>query len=264
MYCRDCGSDIDDESRFCRKCGKKIEGHLQNVTIGNGGTPFDIKAEVPWNVGDTLKALILSVVLESLVVLLLFLIFRDPLNFTFIILSQIVASGLTLVMVWVFAIRKYKAPLRSLGLRLSFSVGQFFIVILAWLIALGLSAAYDALLYFLTREEPPVQPILDIFGENIVLAYIVIVLIAPITEEIFFRGFLYAAFRDKLGVTYGVIISSAIFGAVHLMPLLFFPLFIIGAALALLFEQRRSLVAPIIMHALNNAMALTVLYIYNS
>ena len=263
MYCKNCGNEVGDDSRFCRECGGVIKERPGNQTAADGGEPYDIEGEVPWGVADTLKALLISFGLQLVAVMLLFLIFRNPLDFTFILLSQLVASSLTLAMIWVFAIRKYKAPFSSLGLRFSFSVGQFFLVILAWVIALGLSAAYDAFLYTLTKERPPIQPILEIFGENIVLAYIVIVIVAPITEEIFFRGFLYAAFRDKLGVTYGVIISAAIFGAVHAMPLIFFPLFIIGVALAILYEQKRSLVAPILMHAINNAMALTVLYIYN-
>jgi len=263
MYCRKCGKELRGNSRYCRACGTRIDEHKSGAIATDGGLPYDIKGRVPWNVGDTLKALLISVVIETFAVFLLFFIFKNPLNFTFILLSQLVASSVTLVVVWLYAIRKYKAPFKSLGLILSFSVGQFFLVIFAWMASLGLSAGYDAILFILTNERPPQQPIMEIFGENIVLAYIVIVVIAPITEEIFFRGFLYSAFRDKLGVTYGVIISSTIFAAVHVIPLLFVPLFIIGAALALLFEQKRSLVAPILMHALNNAMALSVIYIYN-
>jgi uncharacterized protein len=86
-----------------------------------------------------------------------------------------------------------------------------------------------------------------------------VTVIAPLGEELFFRGFFYGALRNWRGPALAAILSGAVFGGVHLgsspvgylVPLAFF-----GIGLCLLYEWTGSLYPPIALHALNNSIAL--------
>ncbi|HLI48336.1 MAG TPA: CPBP family intramembrane glutamic endopeptidase [Chthonomonas sp.] len=79
--------------------------------------------------------------------------------------------------------------------------------------------------------------------------------LAPVAEETLFRGGIYASLRNRLGIGWGLTISSLLFAIAHLDPLEFVPIFFIGMALALVYEKTRSLWMSMIVHGTNNAMA---------
>jgi uncharacterized protein len=54
------------------------------------------------------------------------------------------------------------------------------------------------------------------------------VIIAPFVEESFFRGFLFAGFRQRYGYQKAAILSSAIFAAAHLQISVLVPTFLLG------------------------------------
>ena len=81
-------------------------------------------------------------------------------------------------------------------------------------------------------------------------------LVAPISEEMFFRGYVYGALRMKLPAWASILIGSAIFAAIHLLPLQMVTAFVIALVLAWLYEKSQSLVPCIILHITNNALAL--------
>lgn len=85
-------------------------------------------------------------------------------------------------------------------------------------------------------------------------------LVAPITEEVIFRGFLLNAAigYGKTAQWLAVIISSLLFSAVHMQyhsVQTFIFIFIIGIILCLARIKTRSLLAPIVLHSLNNIVA---------
>jgi membrane protease YdiL (CAAX protease family) len=85
--------------------------------------------------------------------------------------------------------------------------------------------------------------------------------VAPISEEFFFRGFFFAALRNWKGMWPAAIITGLVFGAIHigsadvalLLPLAFF-----GFALCLLRERTGSLWPCIVLHCANNSLAFGV------
>jgi len=81
------------------------------------------------------------------------------------------------------------------------------------------------------------------------------VIIAPIAEEVVFRGYLYKAFRDRFKPSYAIVLSAALFSVIHLELLAAAPLFVIGVVLAYVYEKTGNLMAPITLHVLNNAVA---------
>jgi membrane protease YdiL (CAAX protease family) len=79
-----------------------------------------------------------------------------------------------------------------------------------------------------------------------------VVVLAPLFEEFFFRGFLFQQFRRSLGAANGIMLSALVFAAVHLSMESFIPLFGLGIILAVVYHYTRSLWASIITHALWN------------
>lgn len=82
-----------------------------------------------------------------------------------------------------------------------------------------------------------------------VLSFISLVIIAPITEELIYRGYLLNHWSRIWGIYPAVIISSAIFGALHPDPL---GAAIFGIGMSILYLKTQSLYVPIIAHALYN------------
>jgi membrane protease YdiL (CAAX protease family) len=96
---------------------------------------------------------------------------------------------------------------------------------------------------------------------NLVLVVVIIAVLAPLGEELLFRGYVFAALRNWKGFLPAAIITGLIFGAVHIgsSPIGYaLPLACFGFGLCLLYQWTGSLYPCIALHALNNAFALGV------
>lgn len=118
---------------------------------------------------------------------------------------------------------------------------------------------------------PAVGPAHPIIGElasgDPVLVILILLLgamAAPVVEEVFFRGCLFAQLRDAaagwdrfLAVIVASVVSSVLFAAIHPQGLVAIPaLSSLAIAFCLAREWRGSLIAPIVMHAINNGLVL--------
>jgi membrane protease YdiL (CAAX protease family) len=74
------------------------------------------------------------------------------------------------------------------------------------------------------------------------------VILAPLAEEIVFRGFFFAGFRQRYGWVPAVLISSAIFGASHLQLVAFIPTFLLGMVMAYAYHRSNSIWPGVIIH----------------
>lgn len=82
-------------------------------------------------------------------------------------------------------------------------------------------------------------------------------IIAPIGEELFFRGFIHNWLRNRFKMWHAILLSSVIFSAFHLIPLQMIMVFPMGVITAWLYEKTESLTAPIALHIINNFIALS-------
>lgn len=129
----------------------------------------------------------------------------------------------------------------------------------AWLWMLAAIGAYFvfAIAYVAIVGEPEQEDIADAFGP-VPLQILLIVFAASISEEICFRGMLFGGMRERLPMWAAALLSAAIFGSLHAftgisaVP----PLIAFGFILALLYEKTGSIVPGIILHMLNNSLAL--------
>jgi uncharacterized protein len=111
--------------------------------------------------------------------------------------------------------------------------------------------------------EPPEQEITEeIKSEDGALAlagYVGLTcMLAPLAEEVFFRGLLFPVLRSRFGVAWGVLVTGALFSLVHALgsPVeALIVLFVLGSGLCLLYLRTGSLLPCIGLHALNNAIS---------
>jgi membrane protease YdiL (CAAX protease family) len=87
------------------------------------------------------------------------------------------------------------------------------------------------------------------------------VLIAPMAEEILFRGVLYPAIKQFGFPRSALWGTSVLFAAIHVNVPIFLPLLALGLALALLYEATNNLLATITAHGLFNAVNIVVFYL---
>lgn len=86
------------------------------------------------------------------------------------------------------------------------------------------------------------------------LLMVILVVVAPVTEEFIFRGVFMHRWAVKYGVLWSIILSSLLFGAIHL-DAFWFSRALGSVVFALFYIQTKNLIVPIILHGMNNAMA---------
>jgi len=96
--------------------------------------------------------------------------------------------------------------------------------------------------------------------QGVMLSFLVASFIGPVSEELYFRGFLYPALRKITGRIPALLLSGSFFGLLHLDPVRFIPITLGGIWLTLLYEKTGSLYTPIIAHSTWNTL-MTVLLI---
>jgi membrane protease YdiL (CAAX protease family) len=87
------------------------------------------------------------------------------------------------------------------------------------------------------------------------------VVLAPIAEEILFRGVVFPLLLRRLSPVAAVVLCAALFAALHAHVPALVPLFVIATAFAVGYLYTGSLLTPIVMHAIFNAVNLTLLYL---
>ena len=106
-----------------------------------------------------------------------------------------------------------------------------------------------------TPEAQPTIQVLELsvsIGQRICFGAAAI-LVAPVVEEILFRGILYRTLQQFGYPRLGLWGSSLLFGAIHMNLMSLIPLAFLAMALALLYDKTNNLMAPILAHALFNA-----------
>jgi membrane protease YdiL (CAAX protease family) len=143
------------------------------------------------------------------------------------------------------------APLwRSVRLLVVIWIG-FFVLSAIWAVALSLDEQQT-----LPDELGADGPLV-----NALAVIVLVTVIAPLGEELFFRGFFFGSLRNWHGPVLAAILTGAVFGLIHVgsAPIGYLvPLAIFGAGLCLLYEMTGSLYPAIALHALNNSIALGV------
>jgi membrane protease YdiL (CAAX protease family) len=114
-----------------------------------------------------------------------------------------------------------------------------------------------AIVYSTLVGQPKQKDVAEAFGA-IPVQVLLIVFAAPISEEVCFRGMLFGGLRERLPRLGAALVSGLIFGGLHATTgLSAVPVLVaFGFILALLYEKTGSIVPGILLHMLNNSIAL--------
>lgn len=170
--------------------------------------------------------------------------------------------------VFLFGILRKKVALSSMGL---FPIKD----LLKWAIVGALIAFYSTLvrgvfIYLIELVTHTDYSNLDFRFElfntgmttwyGVLLMLLGVGILAPIGEELFFRGLLYDWFKQKFGVEWGIAMSSLLFGLAHYDSLvLVVSTFIMGVVLAFVYERTRTLWTAIFVHITTNSGAVLLM-----
>lgn len=120
--------------------------------------------------------------------------------------------------------------------------------------------AYAIILYQNGLIPPDTDVYTELLGQStwyIVLLNIFLAgILAPLVEEILFRGVIFGSLQTYFGKWTAAVISSIIFAGLHFQLYGLIPRFILGMALVYLFDKYKSLYPSIALHAVNNMVAI--------
>lgn len=173
-------------------------------------------------------------------------------------------SVLLLTVVWLLVVRRRGVGWRELGL-LPTSSTWIRRAVTSAMLAIPLVVVVNLVVQSLAggpMENPQIELLAPAgFSWS---AYLLILLLAgalaPLVEEVAFRGLFYGWLRTRLGVMPASLISAGGFAVLHGIPSLAPALFVIGLMLAAIYERSGSLWPAIVLHGTFNALMTTLLY----
>jgi membrane protease YdiL (CAAX protease family) len=126
-------------------------------------------------------------------------------------------------------------------------------------------AAFEGLGLIENLEQQDLVTLFQGGGDPIAIGLLVIaaVVLAPIIEELIFRGCLYRFLKSQTTVLPAQIASGILFSMIHWNLLSFLPLVLVGIFLARIYEKTGSILVAIWFHAFFNAFSLGILFVTN-
>jgi membrane protease YdiL (CAAX protease family) len=181
----------------------------------------------------------------------------------------------------IYIILNLKKPYKRLK-KLLFEGNKFkiniihYIIINFSLMALSISSIYIIFtLFYLLLPENISNTLIkeflndELLSENMansifyhIITITSIVLIAPVCEEIIFRGLIFNRLKTKFNFTFSIIISSIIFGLLHSIDFIGATIFAIS--MTFIYLKTKKLIIPILLHSFYNTICLLFSYIDKS
>jgi len=231
----------------------------------------------PWNIGEIFKIIILAFSFGYLFFMVVGFLagivqsvtktelpFGDSENFQMII-STIVLDAMVFIVILRFLWDKHRRKLSDLGFSKKDLSRNIFYGVFGYIGIIPVILMIGVVVYFIIsmfKIIPPAQPIVDLLLNEkstalLLLSSIIASIFGPLVEEIFFRGVMYNAIKRKIGVFWGIVITSVLFSFLHTHALEYFlvgfiPIVVLGVVLAYLYEKTGSLIPSFTLHVLNN------------
>jgi uncharacterized protein len=230
----------------------------------------------PWGLGEAVLIFAISVVLASAASFLIAQVLRTSFtsttsSFLLIFLSSVVLYTFLLAGTFYSVKVRHHSTLAALGLKLDgFGHG----VALGFVLGMPLFLGAIFIAFIIQKLVNPTttdqvsRSVNNIASGSVgwglvALLFITLVILAPVCEEIFFRGYLYPALRNRMNKQPAMIINGALFAAAHFELVGFLPRFLLGWGLCYIYERNRTLGGPMTGHALYNGLVLLLLGVFH-
>jgi membrane protease YdiL (CAAX protease family) len=265
----------------CLQCGYPISGPITDTIyylrydgsvdrdlVSSGGLGIkDVlvprRPTVPWSTRDVwpgvLAAVLIIAVSYGILIVLATLSLELDIDL-WVGLVPTLLELLLLIPVWWFSVRKYHASLRTLG----------FVGFRPSVLGVGLALLFGVYMFngvyaylldgFGLRVQTDLTPVVNELSTVWPLFFATVV-VAPVTEEIFFRGFVFAGLRSRYDWRWAAAISSVLFAAAHLQLTFFIPAFLLGYLFAFLYQRSDSIWPGLILHTVVNALAMSLTFL---
>lgn len=185
--------------------------------------------------------------------------------------GQLLAGGLIyalvlfLVILPIWAIRNIKYVSQVLGIAKKPTREIFWLPVLMWVAYMGatvIAAVVANLAPWIDMDQVQDTGFQDLgLPVEYVVAFIALVILPPIAEELVFRGYLFGRLREKFGFWMSAIIVSVVFGVVHMQWNVGVDVAVLSLFLCYLRERTGSVWASIVLHAIKNGVAYFLLFI---
>lgn len=254
---------------LCVKC-LALKLNNRDVMVAYGAPP-----DVGWGILDVCKIVVvffffgyLLAFAESFVSRAWTLKSQDDRLATVLHATIMDVIGISIVLY--FVIKKFKGGLADLGVSFRNLLRNIKVGIIGYIATLPVLAMILVLvitaLQFTKYDQPP-STALEIFYEDsrpklLLILTILVTVLGPVAEELFFRGFAYPAVRKRLGIKNAVILVSVVFAMLHMNVVAFFPILGLGILLAYLYEKTGSLIPSIAVHVIHNSVVILLAYLY--
>ena len=183
-----------------------------------------------------------------------------------LLVGEILQCGVIFFLIWFFWRFCHKRSWQTLGLQKSqdrhwliWAIGNGFLL---WIFMIMLSM----LLALLLPHGLPPQNVAALIAtaqtpwEKLV-PIIVTGLLAPVSEELLFRGFIYNSLRFKFTAPISIVLTAAVFGCMHYDPIRVLPLMLGGIWLNILYVKTDSLYVPMAAHSIWNLCMTAIIYL---
>ncbi|MBL7092286.1 MAG: CPBP family intramembrane metalloprotease [Candidatus Omnitrophica bacterium] len=229
---------------------------------------------VKWGIGDIFKLAIIFVflgyILHIIEACLLSSASEGKSLLTFIPLLNAGVMDLAILGFIIYFVKvKYSQGLAAIGLKIK-GAGRFiFLAGLGYIAFLPILAFLLLLLIMLAalfNYHPPQQAIFRLFLQEkslwlLVYSTMMVVVLGPVVEEIFFRGFTYNAIKKRWGVPPAMALTAVVFAGLHANLIGFLPIAALGFLLAYVYEKTGSLIPSITIHILHNGLMVALLFL---
>ncbi|HJW76461.1 MAG TPA: CPBP family intramembrane glutamic endopeptidase [Thermoleophilia bacterium] len=221
--------------------------------------------DVPWTAITSLIALFVAVAGVALLVAALGLAGTGPgqdaqgasLSVAIsALVSTVIVDSWFVGVAWWNSLRRFALPATSWGFRRLERRSLLLVLVALGVVYFSLvvyTAAYSSLF-----GPPPEQTVIKDFphtGAGLALFAVMAIVVAPVFEETFFRGFLFQGLARSWGVLTGAIVSAGVFALAHQQLSVIVPFFVLGLLLAWVFYRSRSLWANVALHASFNGIS---------
>ena len=185
--------------------------------------------------------------------------------------GQLLAGGLIyalvlfLVILPIWAMRNFKYVLKILGVTKKPTLDILWLPALMWIAYMGatiIAAVFANLAPWIDMDQMQDTGFQDLgLPVEYVVAFIALVIVPPIAEELLFRGYLFGRLREKFGFWMSAIVVSIVFGIVHMQWNVGVDVAVLSLFLCYLRERTGSIWASIVLHAIKNGVAYFLLFI---
>ncbi len=229
--------------------------------------------EVPWRIRDVVMVLAVTILVPIVLAIAWFGLKHLPLPTPLlngINNKQLVEAIIDLatlatefcLLFWL--VKKYHATRQTLGLN-GFSWWRFALFVVGGLLILTTSVILIfSLVVWLVPSFNADQAQNNALtygnsGVGLWLSFAAAVVVAPIVEELYFRGLILPVLMRRFGTFFGIFLTSLVFALLHFQPNVVIYTFILAIILAIIRLRLKSVIPSMLLHAFNNLIAFSII-----